>query len=244
MTDRAEEKIDYLTYRPFKFKRLTYIMLLVLLVIWPFGTGILQSRNIDRIHELLTNPSLQVYLPTMILQLLILIIVLLAVRHETSDLRSIGYGSFTLDKLMIGLAFFVGARLVLVGIAYSVTQLGLGDFRDPSYLLPENLRDKAMWTALAVIVAFSEETAFRGYALTRLSAVVGSRTLAVIIVSAAFSLGHLYQGVGGMIVIFFYSLMFSILFYWTKSIWPGIVAHFLQDFTPIFAIEAIKDLQG
>ncbi len=244
MPDRAQEKIDYLTYRPFKFKRLTYVILLMLLVIWPIGTGILQSRNIDKIHELLTNPSLQVYLPTMIIQILILVIVLLAVRHETSDLRSIGYGSFTLDKLMIGLAFFVGARLVLVGIAYTVSHLGLGDFRDPSYLLPENLRDKAMWTALAVIVAFSEETAFRGYALTRLSAVVGSRTITVIIVSAAFSLGHLYQGVGGVIVIFFYSLMFSMLFYWTKSIWPGIVAHFLQDFTPIFAIEAIKDIQG
>jgi membrane protease YdiL (CAAX protease family) len=202
------------------------------------------TGDLENLPELLIDPTLQVYLPTIILQLIILFAVLLVAKLEGGGANSLGYGRFTLDKFVIGCAFFLGAWLVLSLLAVAVEFAGFAEFRDPTIFLPRTFSDKVIWTILAIVVAFAEETAFRGYALTRLEAITKNRVLTAIVVSLAFSAGHFYQGIGGLIVIFVYGLMFSVLFYKTGSLWPGIVAHFLQDFTPILFVDFLKRMQG
>jgi len=243
MTFSTEKEQNNLAPQPFRITRPSYALLLVLLVIWPLGTGLLQSQNIDHLQKLMTSPVLEVYLPTMIIQLLVFTVVLFVVRHESAGFGSMGYDRFSLDKIMTGLAFFVGAQILLIALSLGLVAIGFEDFRNPAFLLPESTSEKMAWAVLAFIVAFAEETAFRGYALTRLDKLFGNRTVAILVASISFSLGHIYQGFGGVIVIFVYSLMFSILFFKTGSIWPCIVAHFLQDITPILALEALKDFQ-
>jgi hypothetical protein len=143
-----------------------------------------------------------------------------------------------------GVVFFVGAGIALSLLSILVNLLGFAPLEDPTFLLPRSVSDKILWTILSLVVAFAEEAAFRGYALTRLEAITRNRTVTVIAVSLAFSAGHIYQGVGGLIIIFVYGLMFAALFYKTGSIWPGIIAHFLQDFTPMFAVDFLRKMQG
>ena len=216
----------------------------MLLIIWPVGSVLMLSGNLDQMAELLTDPAIQIYLPTIIIQLLIFSLVALTVKLEYGEFRSIGFGHFSWDKLLIGCAFFIGAGIILNLLAMFLQLLGLTEFRDPTYLLPRTASDKIVWSIMAVVVAFAEEAAFRGYALTRLEAMTGNRLVTILVVSVAFAAGHFYQGISGTLIIFVYGLMFAVLFYKTGSIWPGIVAHFLQDFTPIFALDFLRKIQG
>lgn len=219
---------------------LSKLMLIVLLILWPLGSALMMPNSSEVLAEDLTNPIVQIYLPTMVLQLIMLGLIVATVRHDGGDLLSIGLGKFTLDKLFIGLAFFVFSGLILSLTAMVVEYFDLGNFRDPTALLPTTTAGRIVWGVLTVIVAFTEEMTFRGFALTRLERVFRNRVLTVLVVSIAFSAGHLYQGLGGVIVIFVYGLMFAVLFIKTGSIWPGIIAHFLQDFTPMFTVELLK----
>lgn len=220
------------------------LMLIVLLILWPLASAIMMPDSAEPISDELTNPILQIYLPTMLLQLVMLSLVVLTVRRDGGNLPSIGLGRFTLDKLFIGLAFFVFSGMILSLTALVVEYFDLGNFRDPTALLPTTLDGRIVWGLLTVVVAFTEEMTFRGFALTRLEGLIRNRTLTVLIVSVAFSVGHFYQGLGGVIVIFVYGVMFAILYLKTGSIWPGIVAHFLQDFTPMFTVDLLKRFQG
>lgn len=220
------------------------MVLLLLLVAWPAGSAFLLSGDFDELPELLIDPSLQIYLPTIILQLLILSLVLLTATLEGGGAKSLGFRGLSSGKIFVGVAFFVVAGVILSLLAQLIDILGFAPLKDPTFLLPKLFSDKIVWAVLALVVAFAEEAAFRGYALTRLEVVTGSRAVAVIAVSLGFSAGHLYQGVGGVLVIFVYGLMFAALFYRTGSIWPGIVAHFLQDLTPMLAVDFLRELQG
>ncbi len=205
---------------------------------------LMMPTDVEDFGPALDNPILLVYLPTIIFQTLIFVLVFFVARVEGGGLRSLRFDRLTLDKVFLGLAFFIGAGIVLSLLALLIQSLGAAEFRDPTYLLPSSTQGKVVWIVLSMVVAVSEEAAFRGYALTRLRKFLRTRVLTAVVVSIAFSMGHLYQGVGGVIVIFAYGLMFSALFYKTGSIWPGIVAHFLQDALPIFALDMLRDIQG
>lgn len=236
-----EHPADNQSYR---IGRMSQLLLIVLLILWPIGSALLMSGAPENIADELTDPVLQIYLPTIGLQLFMLLLVIVTVRYDGGGLSSLGIGRFSLDKLFLGLAFFVAAGTILSLIAVAVDYLGIGEFQDPTPLLPTTPFHKVVWTILSVVVAISEEVAFRGFALTRLAFMSKSRLIAAIIVSIGFAVGHYYQGLGGVIVIFVYGLMFAFVFFKTGSIWPGIVAHFLQDFTPIFTVELLKRFEG
>ncbi|MBU2626941.1 MAG: CPBP family intramembrane metalloprotease [candidate division Zixibacteria bacterium] len=224
--------------------RLSKLLLIVLLVLWPIGSALMMSGVPENIADELTDPVVQMYLPTIALQLFMFLLIIVTTRHDGGGFQSLGFGKFSLDKLFIGLAFFVAASMILSLVALAVDYIGLGEFHDPTPLLPTTTFHKVVWTVLSLVVAFAEEAAFRGFALTRLEAISKNRLTSVLIVSIGFAVGHMYQGLGGVIVIFVYGLMFAFVFFKTGSIWPGIVAHFLQDFTPIFTVELLKRFEG
>jgi len=223
-----------------RISAISLLTLVILLVIWPAGSAVLQVLTGDEVRESLSNRTLELYLPTIIVQLLILGIAIGATKLERRKLDSLGYDKLGIDKVLLGTAFFFGSAGVLAFLTLGLDEFGIAHFEDPSHLLPVTLLDKIVWVILALVVAVAEETAFRGYALTRLVEFTGSRVIATLIVSTTFALGHVYQGSGGVIVIFVYALMFAILFFASKSIWPCIIAHFLQDIAPLVASEIVR----
>lgn len=85
------------------------------------------------------------------------------------------------------------------------------------------------------MVAVTEEITFRGYLLSRITRLAGGRVwIAVFVSSAAFASGHLYQGLGGFALIFVYGLLFAGLVLYSRSLYPAIIAHFLQDVSVLF----------
>ena len=81
------------------------------------------------------------------------------------------------------------------------------------------------WTLAAVV----EETAFRGYLLTRITDLVGSstaaRSVAVVAVALLFALIHGEQGATGMVLVFVDAVFFGVLRYAYGSVWAPVIAH-------------------
>jgi len=92
------------------------------------------------------------------------------------------------------------------------------------------------WVAWLVIITISavagicEETGFRGYMQVPLEKAYSPR-MSIAIVSVVFVLVHLHQAWSGPILvhIFFISVLFGSIAYYSGSLIPGIIAHFIMD---------------
>ena len=103
----------------------------------------------------------------------------------------------------------------------------------PSFLEPTGLFQQIAATLMIIVVAVSEETIFRGYLILRFKSITNSLPATVIIASIIFSIGHGYEGVGGVVIVGIMGAIFAIVYLWRKSLVAPIVMHFTQDFLAI-----------
>jgi len=119
-----------------------------------------------------------------------------------------------LKSLLITLAFFIGFSVVIDPIL----QHYFGNFDLSSV---EDIRGNlggyiAIMIIMWVFAAFGEEFLFRGYYMKALAELLGSSNkswlLSAIITSVYFGISHAYQGTVGMISVFLWSLIISLIF--------------------------------
>ena len=77
--------------------------------------------------------------------------------------------------------------------------------------------------------SFSEEGAIRVIAVTRLQAIAKSPIAAILVANFLFASYHLYQGWLSAIGVFVFGIFLSLVFSWTKSIWPIVLGHTLSN---------------
>jgi membrane protease YdiL (CAAX protease family) len=106
----------------------------------------------------------------------------------------------------------------------------------PSFLRFQGISGAALALVLVIVVAFAEETIFRGYLVTRLQAVTSSPWAAVLLSSAIFSVGHGYEGPAGVITTGVIGAVYAVIFLSRRSLVTPVVLHFLQDFTTILLL--------
>ena len=87
-----------------------------------------------------------------------------------------------------------------------------------------------VWT----LTVFGEELAYRGYLMNRVVELAGgsSRAWAVslVLVSILFGVGHMYQGLSGMVAAALGGLVYGALYLWTgRNLWAPIIAHGVFD---------------
>jgi membrane protease YdiL (CAAX protease family) len=84
--------------------------------------------------------------------------------------------------------------------------------------------------ALVTRAAIAEELLFRGYPISRLEELSGSRVLAAVVSWAGFTYAHLsYWGAAQLIVAGWGGLILTLLFLWRRNLWTNILAHWLTD---------------
>lgn len=133
----------------------------------------------------------------------------------------------------IGIAFGLADNYVLEPLVNRIS----GHAPDLSTFdnIKGNAVDTLVLLALAWIVGgFFEESYFRGYTLNRINLTLNNRTYArwtgAIMTSLAFALAHSYQGVGGIVVTFYFSIIMSILYYsLSGNVWYAILIHGFYD---------------
>jgi len=179
----------------------------------------------------ITSRIEQIYLPALFLQAFILVAIWLVLRRTGARYADIGLGKddITWSNALSGVIFFAGAWAVILVLRAAIQKSGYIPEKDFLYILPHTPGEKMVWIFLSLGAAFSEEICFRGFVVSRLRIVTGSWWPAAVLSSAAFSMGHLYQGLAGLTLTFVYGLLFVGLYVARKSVFPCIVAHFLQD---------------
>lgn len=155
---------------------------------------------------------------------------------EKTGLAGIGYTPFRTVYLAWTVAFLLVSNLLLSGVAWVLGQVGLPMPGEIGLLIPKDTFGRIVWVAVAATAGICEETMFRGYLMTRLRLLgkFSNWTIPIVISAVAFGACHAYQGIPGFIVITVYGVLFALLYIRTGSIWPGILAHFLQDFGALF----------
>lgn len=145
-------------------------------------------------------------------------------------------------EIIIGIIFFVPFTFAM-GLVEQLFRAG--GLSAPSQPMQSLMAKGGIWQSilgliLVIIVAFSEETIFRGYLIRRFRGITASPAFAVILSSFIFSLGHRYEGTAGVATVFVMGVIFAIIYLWRKSLVAPMVMHFLQDFIGIVLLPMIK----
>lgn len=214
-----------------------FYFLLVLLLGYPALSIFLNIMG-STSPEAITSKIEQVYLPVLFMQGIVFVAVWAVLRRSGDRFHSIGLSrkDISWSNTIAGLIFFAGAWSLIIIIKISMARSGYLPEKEFLHLLPSTTTEGAIWILLSAGAALSEEIAFRGYLITRLKVLSGSYWTGALLGSAAFALGHLYQGSGGVLLTFIYGMLFSGLFIARKSVFPCIIAHFLQDSMILTAI--------
>lgn len=216
---------------------MTYITLFVIIIIFPLLSFPWTGDPAEALKKLAESPLLLIGLIlTAMVQWGLFFLVWLTVWRENSSLADIGFTPFRFVHILWAIAFFGVTVFILTYIALLLEKIGLGIPGELGLIIPKDTTGRIVWVILSISAGICEETAFRGYLITRLQKLgKTSRWLIPGIVSSLiFGMGHTYQGAGGFIVITIYGGMFVLLYWRTRSLWPCIIAHSLQDLSHLF----------
>jgi len=219
----------------------TYILLFFLVIIWPTASLSLMLIDNTKIDWNLYDPVYFIYLPTIIIQWFIFLAVALGVYRESSSFRSIGFTGLRFNHLLYAIGFLIVSNIVLTALQYLLAGFGLTISQDVDVIVGKARESIWWWLAVSVTAAVCEETAFRGYIMTRVKAVFRTKgwIVPVLLSTVSFASGHSYQGGAGLILLFAYGLLFCGLYLYTRSLWPCVLAHFIQDFSAIFLYDFV-----
>jgi membrane protease YdiL (CAAX protease family) len=143
-------------------------------------------------------------------------------------------------EICLGIILFIPFfyfSIVLVSILVAIG-LQIPSQLPHSFVLQKGTIDKLVAIVLVIVVAFSEETIFRGYLILRFKEATQSVTWAVFLSSFVFSLGHGYQGSAGVVTVGAMGLIFSLIYLWRGNLLAPMTMHFLQDIISIVVVSA------
>jgi len=206
------------------------------MIIWPAASIMMVDNPSAALDTLSLSPILFIYLPTMVTQWLLFLLIFFTVRREETGLAGIGFKRIRLLDIFYAIAFLLVSNLILALLSLLLAHLGLPIEGEIQFLLPKNGTERIVWVPLSLTAGVCEEVAFRGYLITRMRLLGRNKNwiLPVFVASIIFGSGHSYQGLSGFILMSVYGALFAVLFIRTGSLWPCIIAHFFQDFSALF----------
>lgn len=109
-------------------------------------------------------------------------------------------------------------------------------------LMPSTGREKTLYRLVAISAGITEEILYRGFISAALLTSFPDLSiwLIMIISSLLFGLGHLYQGVGGMLRTFILGMILSLIYLATHSLLLCMLIHILIDLTGSL-LETLED---
>src|SRR4030065_2208529 len=105
---------------------ITYFTVFFLLIGWPLISLVFMG---DYSPQDLSFQDLtyQIYLPTIIIEWFLFLLILLTIKRETGKLAlsQIGFNQFNFKNLWIGFGFVIISNIVLVGVAFVIRGMGI-----------------------------------------------------------------------------------------------------------------------
>jgi membrane protease YdiL (CAAX protease family) len=169
--------------------------------------------------------------------LLVLGIILISKRERKERWADYGFKPVELSKVLLAAAIGLGYAAFSNYVQEPLVAKLTGESPDISSFdrVTGNL-----WAFLGllaigwVIGGLFEEFLFRGYLLPRINQLFDHQQLGkwvgIVITSVSFSIAHTYQGIGGIINTFIFSVILGLLFYYfKKNTWYVILVHGFFD---------------
>jgi membrane protease YdiL (CAAX protease family)/membrane protein implicated in regulation of membrane protease activity len=176
---------------------------------------------------------------TILRDLALVSLILLFLRKNRESPRRIGWRfDHIWQEIGLGVALFPPFFFVTSLVEGALLASGL---HEPPAPLPAlqatgGVGHALLGVVLVAIVAFAEETMFRGYLIRRFLDISSSPGVAVILSAFIFSLGHGYEGSAGVATVGFMGMVFALVYLWRNSLTAAMVMHFLQDFLGIILV--------
>jgi uncharacterized protein len=149
-------------------------------------------------------------------------------RVEHRDMRSIGFGKFRPRYIWISLVAYISYFLVVAGVEFGLKSIGLQGLRDLSPTLKGY--GFPLLFELFLTGTFVEEIFYRGYIIERVTELTGRRWVAGAVSWLTFTLVHIrFFGLGPTLEVAVIAAILVILYTRTKSIWPSIIVHGIND---------------
>jgi len=168
------------------------------------------------------------YFSVLVFEWLLVLYVRMGVNKRGVRLRDLVGGRWATPRAVIkDIALGAGLWTIWMGLM-NAHVLGSGT-NAAQGLLPQGILESLAWIPLALSAGFCEELAFRGYLQTQFLAITGSAAWAVPIQAIVFGIGHLYEGVGPVVRIILFGVLFGLLALWRKSLRPGMITHAWSD---------------
>jgi len=220
----------------FQRTALTWLSLGFLLLLYP-GVSLIFAEDPANLKDILTETVvLFTLVATIVVQWVMFLLLFVAVYLERTGLGGLGLNRIRPIHFAWAIAFLLASNLLLSGLAWVLAQVGLPMPGEIGLLIPSDPLGQVVWVAVSITAGICEEVAFRGYLMTRLRILTKAKgwLIPTAISALAFGICHAYQGIPGLIVITVYGVLFSLLYIRTGSLWPGIIAHSLQDVGALF----------
>ena len=209
------------------------------------GTALSERCRVGRGWQLLAGLEVAAAGVTVLADLLLPTLVLLAMAAVSLGVRRLGVGSLGLRRpehgwRLAGQMFVFSFMWTLLSVGLFVplanrvtgARQDLGDFAE----LEGNLGMLALLIVVSwFLAAFGEEVAYRGYLVTRLTDALGSSrgavVVAVLMSSVLFGLAHTEQGAVGVLLSAIDGLAFASLRLRFGTVWAPVLAHgFINTF--------------
>lgn len=146
-----------------------------------------------------------------------------------------------------GFALYLGTLLMFVIVTILLHHVGWRpgfDEHVATAMAPRSVVELMYWLLVSASVGFCEEHVFRGYLLQQLirfgkawgASSLMSSAAAIVLSSMLFGGLHLYQGVGGAVLITCLGMMYAVVALRCGNLRVVIVAHTMQDFLTFLLI--------
>ena len=211
------------------------VILLFLAAVVPF-LGKRRMRRLLSQEKTTKRDRLRLYASTVVSQWLIVSITLWRAKVHRLSRAQLGL-ALPHVPLAIGVTVVLSA-LILTNQLLSLRQLALHPSEAPGMMtqmatriFPQDKMERAAFVAVVTTVAICEEIIYRGFVQALFQEWGGVAVLAILGSGALFAIAHLYQGPRGVGATFVVGLVFSAIRWWTGTLLPPVISHFVADIT-------------
>jgi membrane protease YdiL (CAAX protease family) len=182
------------------------------------------------------SKGIDVYRQVVMSGMLVLLVTILLVKWDGGGLRSLGVGklriwrevSAAIQAFILIYVLQIVIMLILSRLSPELAKDVIGKRKAMSEYFPEI--SPILLLIFTLFVGIYEEVVFRGFLITRLTAMVGKPWIAVILSSIFFGAVHFYQDPLAMIQIMIIAIVLGGLFIVRKNILAPILVHAAFDF--------------
>jgi membrane protease YdiL (CAAX protease family) len=213
-----------------------HILVIILGLVLPFFSGVRGSEQLGNMH-FNEYTRRRFYLSNSLVLWVISLVVMAIWYWNNRSFQLMGFRWPEAGWMAVMLSALMG--LLYVGdVLYSVfskteLQKTQEQWESSVPFLPEEYRELPAYTVMCITAGVCEEILYRGFLVNYFIDPMkdGFPWMAAIFPSVLFSIAHFYQGYKAMFKIFLLSLLFGLIFIFSRSLLFVVIIHFLIDLT-------------